>query len=55
MKPFEEIECDDIKHNCPWVGGTVACYGGRPIMCEGRFCQEAYKKCLEEEGSEVEG
>lgn len=46
------MECEELKSYCPWEGEPVACYGGLPVMCEGRFCEEAYEKYLEDEEEE---
>lgn len=53
MKKFEEMECEDLKEFCPWEHEPVTCYGGIPIMCEGRFCKEAYECYLEKLEEEV--
>jgi len=53
MKKFEEMECEDLKEFCPWEGPPIACYGGSPVMCEGRFCEEAYERYLESLEKEV--
>ena len=47
-KKFEDMECEDLKQYCRWEGEHVYCTGGLPVMCEGRFCQEAYEIYLEE-------
>lgn len=49
---FEDMECDDLKLYCRWDGPPTACCGGNPIMCEGRFCKEAYERYVEEFESE---
>lgn len=46
-KKFEDMDCEDLRPFCPWEGAPVFCYGGDPVMCEGRYCEEAYEVYLE--------
>ena len=55
-KTFEEISGEDeLCCNCPLPEESqgVHCYGGEPVMCEGRCCKEAYENYVENfEGEE---
>lgn len=49
-KTFEEISGEDeLCCNCPLPEESqgVHCYGGEPVMCEGRCCKEAYENYVE--------
>ncbi len=40
----DELDCDDLKPFCVWEGAACTCGPNGPIMCEGRYCEEAYEK-----------
>jgi len=46
-KSQEEMD-DDLCNYCPLPDGSkgAQCYGGNPVMCEGRHCNEAYQTYL---------
>lgn len=47
-KTVEELG-EDLCNHCPLPPEMqgVHCYGGEPVMCEGRGCEEAYAAYLE--------
>ena len=48
MKKFEDMDCEELKTYCPWEHEPVFCTGGLPIMCEGKYCEEAYENYLDD-------
>ncbi len=45
---FENVECEDIKQDCPWEGTPSSLGPNGPIMCEGAYCRIAYDRWVEE-------
>ena len=50
MKSIEEYDCEDLRPYCPWEGSPIA--GPPNSMCEGRFCEEAYERMIEDQENE---
>lgn len=48
----EEEFCDCCP--LPKEAQGVHCYGGDPVMCEGRYCPEALEEWLEQEADDDE-
>lgn len=53
LKTQEELD-EELCDYCPLPKESrgVHCYGGQPVMCEGRYCNEAYERYCEEQEEE---
>ena len=52
MRKLDELDCDDLKPYCRWEGPAITAGPNGPIMCEGRYCEEAYEAYKEAHADE---
>jgi len=49
-KKYEDMDCEDFGKYCPLKGKTTVQVNGGTYLCDGRYCESAYEKYLEQFG-----